>query len=90
VLLLRAHPAGQKYLTKLEKKHGSGKALTLLGQKLGRTVYSMVQRQTAFDMDTFLNGSGSGADEPNASLDHHGLSLRVVLCNACFAASLNA
>ena len=31
VLFLRANPAGQKYLTKLEKKHGSGKALTLLG-----------------------------------------------------------
>jgi transposase len=90
VLFLRANPAGQKYLTKLEKKHGSGKALTLLGQKLGRTVYSMLQRQTAFDMGTFLNGEGSGADEPNASLDNHGLSLRVVLCNACGAASLNA
>ena len=56
VLFLRANPAGQKYLTKLEKKHGSGKALTLLGQKLGRTVYYMLQRQTAFDMDKFLNG----------------------------------
>src|SRR5919108_628895 len=62
VLFLRANPAGQKYLTKLEKKHGSGKALTLLGQKLGRTVYYMLQRQTAFDMDKFLHGSGSGAD----------------------------
>ena len=90
VLFLRANPAGQKSLTKLEKKHGSGTALTLLGQKLGRTVYDMLQRQTAFDMDKFLNGEGSGADEPYASLDHHGLSLRIVLCNACVAASLNA
>jgi transposase len=56
VLFLRANPAGQKYLTKLEKKHGSGKALALLGQKLGRTVSSMLQRQTAFDMGKFLNG----------------------------------
>jgi transposase len=56
VLFLRANPAGQTYLTKLEKKHGSGKALTLLGQQLGRTVYYMLQRQTAFDMDKFLNG----------------------------------
>jgi transposase len=56
VLFLRGNPAGQKYLTKLEKKPGSGKALTLLGQKLGRTVYYMLQRQTAFDMDKFLNG----------------------------------
>jgi transposase len=56
VLFLRANPAGQTYLTQLEKKHGSGKALTLLGQKLGRTVYYMLQRQTAFDMGKFLNG----------------------------------
>jgi hypothetical protein len=27
-----------------------------LGQKLGRTVYYMLQRQTAFAMDKFLNG----------------------------------
>jgi transposase len=39
VLFLREHPAGQKSLTKLENKHGSGKALTLLAQKLGRAVY---------------------------------------------------
>jgi hypothetical protein len=50
----------------------------------------MLQRQTAFDMGKFLNGSGSGADEPNASLDNHGLSLRVVLCNVGVDASLNA
>jgi len=90
VLLLRANPAGQKSLTKREKKPGSGKALALLGQTLGRTVSYMLQRHMAFDMGKFLNGEGSGADEPNASLDNHGLSLRVVLCNACVAASLNA
>ena len=56
VLFLRANPAGQKYLTKLEKTHGSGKALTLLGQKLGRTVSYMLQRQTAFAMGKFLHG----------------------------------
>ena len=61
-LLLRAHPAGQQSLTTLEKTHGSGKALPLLGQKLGRAVYDRFQRQTAFAMGTFLNGSGSGAD----------------------------
>jgi transposase len=54
VLFLRDNPAGQKYLTRLEKKHGQGKALTLLAQKLGRAVYYMLQRQKAFDMDKFL------------------------------------
>jgi transposase len=56
VLLLRANPAGQQSLTKLEKQHGSGTALALLGQKLGRTVYDMVQRHTAFAMGKFRNG----------------------------------
>jgi len=56
VLLLRAHPAGQKSRTKREQKHGSGTAWTLLGQQLGRTVYDRFQRQTAFAMAKVLNG----------------------------------
>ena len=90
VLCLRANPAGQQSLTTLEKKHGSGNALTLLGPKLGRTVYDRLQRHTAFDRGKVLNASGSGAEEPHASLDHHGRSLRVVRCHACVAASLHA
>ena len=57
VLFLRDNPVGQKYLTKLEKKHGQGKALTLLAQKLGRAVYYMLKRQQAFDMHKFLQAS---------------------------------
>jgi transposase len=57
VLFLRDHPAGQKYLTRLEKKHGQGNALTLLAQKLGRAVYDMLKRQQAFDMPKFLQES---------------------------------
>jgi hypothetical protein len=30
VLFLRANPAGQTYLTRLEKTHGTGQALTVL------------------------------------------------------------
>ena len=33
VLCLRANPAGQTYLTRLEKKHAQGKALTVLAHK---------------------------------------------------------
>jgi transposase len=57
VLFLRDHAAGQKYLTRLAKKHGQGKALTLLAQKLGRAVYDMLKRQKAFDMHKFLHES---------------------------------
>lgn len=38
VLFLRNHPAGQKYLARIEKKHGKGKALTVLAHKLARAV----------------------------------------------------
>jgi transposase len=56
VLFLRENPAGQKSLTRLEKKHGQGKALTVLAQKLARAVYYMLKRHTAFDMPQFLQG----------------------------------
>lgn len=54
-LFLRNNPAGQKYLARLEKKHGKGKALTILAHKLGRAVYYLLKRDTAFDLDKFLN-----------------------------------
>jgi transposase len=54
VLFLRNNPAGQKYLARLEKKHGKGKALTVLAHKLARAVYYMLIRDTAFDLDKFF------------------------------------
>src|SRR5437773_11548479 len=38
----------------LEKKHGKGKALTVLAHKLARAVYYMLKRRVVFDLDTFL------------------------------------
>ena len=64
VLFLRHNPAGQKYLLRLEKQHGQGKALTVLAHKLARAVYHMLKRTTAFDMERFLRSSGRGAGEP--------------------------
>jgi transposase len=66
VLFLRNNAQGQKCLARLEKKHGKGKALTVLAHKLARAVYYMLLRDTVFEMDTFLNGSGSRAGEPAA------------------------
>jgi transposase len=56
VLFLRAKPAGQKSLGRLEKKHSKGKALTVLAHKLARAVYYMLKRDTAFEMHKFLTG----------------------------------
>jgi hypothetical protein len=57
VRFLRDHPAGQKSRTRLENKHGQGKALTLLAQQRGRAVYDMLQRQPAFAVHQFLHDS---------------------------------
>jgi hypothetical protein len=75
VLFLRANPAAQTLLARLEKKHSKGTALTILAHTLARALYDMLQRQTAFDLDPFLRGCGRGAREPDASLDSHGMNL---------------
>jgi transposase len=54
VWFLRDHPAAQKYLARLEKKHDKGKAFIILAQKLARAVYDMLKRKAAFDNDTFF------------------------------------
>ncbi|MGA8313343.1 MAG: IS110 family transposase [Terriglobales bacterium] len=54
VLFLRQNAAGQKYFAKLTRKHGKGKALTVLAHKLARAVYHMLTRQQAFEMGRFL------------------------------------
>jgi transposase len=55
VLFLRNNPVGQKYLARLERRHGKGKALTVLAHKVARAVYYMLKRDTAFDLDKFLH-----------------------------------
>ena len=55
VLFLRNNPAGQKDLARLTKKHGKGKALTVLAHKLARAAYDMLKRESVFDMDKFFN-----------------------------------
>jgi len=46
-----------------------------LAHKLARAVSYLLQRDTVFDRHKCLNGEESGAREPNAALDAHGLSL---------------
>ena len=82
VLFLRHNPVGQQSLARLEKKHGQGKALTVLAHTLARAVYDMLRRDTACDMHKFLNGERSGVSEPTASLDLSGICLRMMLWKA--------
>jgi transposase len=54
VLFLRQNQPGKEYFAKLEHKHGKGKALTVLAQKLARAVYYMLAREQAFDLKRFV------------------------------------
>jgi len=54
VLFLRKNTEGHKYFKRLEKRHGKGKALSVLAQKLGRAVYFMLNRKRAFELTKFV------------------------------------
>jgi transposase len=79
VLWVRATPAGQKYLARLEQNHGQGKAWTVRAQQCARAVYDLCHRGGAGELNPCVHGSGSGAGEPAASLGHSGGSLATVL-----------
>jgi len=44
----------KRHFARLEKKHGKGKALSILAHKLGRAVYFMMKREEAFRVDDFV------------------------------------
>jgi transposase len=54
VTFLRHTREGQQLRARLEKKHGKGKALSILAHKIGRAVYYMLARETVFSMEKFL------------------------------------
>ena len=53
VLFLRHSKEGKKLLAGIEKKHGKGKALSILAHKIGRAVFYMLSRGTVFSMEKF-------------------------------------
>ena len=57
VTFLRHNREGQRLLARLEKRHGKGKALSILAHKIGRVVYYMLSRETVFSMEKFLAAS---------------------------------
>jgi transposase len=89
-LFLRNNAAGQKYLARFEKTHDQGTALRILAHTLGRAVYDMLKRQTAFDMALFLRTSGSRAGARAVSLATQGMSLHRVCRQVLCTASVNA
>ena len=53
VLFLR-HTEGKKLIARIEKRHGKGKAISIVAHKIGRTVFYMLSRGTVFSMEKFL------------------------------------
>jgi transposase len=53
-LFLRWNAPGKKYFARIEKKHGKGRALSILAAKLGRAVYYMLLRKKPFDIPRFV------------------------------------
>jgi transposase len=54
VLFLGQNQPGKAYFAKLERKHGKGKALTVLAHKLAWAVYYLLTRAQAFDLNRFV------------------------------------
>ncbi len=55
ITLLKRQSADVKALAeRIEKKHNAARANSLLAIKLGRAVYWMLSRKTAFDINYFL------------------------------------
>jgi transposase len=53
VLFLRHAAGGQRLVAAIEKKHGKGKALSILAHKIGRAVFYMLTRGTVFSLEKF-------------------------------------
>ena len=66
VLFLRHNPEGKALRTRLERKHGKAKALSILAGKLGRAVYFLWTRQQAStSRSSWQRIDGDGAGKPN-------------------------
>ena len=53
-LMLRSFPAAKSWMQRQSKKRGAKKAHAILEAKIGRTVYHLWRKQTAFDGQKFL------------------------------------
>ena len=63
VLFLRGNKPAQRLQQQLISKYGKAKALSLIAQKLGRTVYFMLKRSVPFNATLFF---GDNARKPGA------------------------
>lgn len=55
VCFLRGNVEGQKLHARLVRKHGKGKALSILAHRLGRAVYHLLRKGETFDVKRFYS-----------------------------------
>lgn len=53
-LFMRESAQAKAFVAKHEKKHGKGKAMSILAHRLGRAVYFVIKRKDAFDVKYFF------------------------------------
>ena len=90
VLFLRNNPAGQKYLARLEKTHGKGKALTVLAHQLARAVYVYVETRRGVRSRHLSPELREGSRRACGLTGSRWASLATVLCHDAPLASTNA
>lgn len=56
-LFMRESALAKAFVAKHEKKHGKGKAMSILAHRLGRAVYFVIKRKDAFDVKYFFSGA---------------------------------
>ena len=55
VLFLRDNARGQAHLKRLTRRHGKGKALSILAARIGRATYFMLKNREDFDIERFYS-----------------------------------
>jgi len=75
---------GKTLLGQIEKKHGKGKALSILAHKIGRAVFYMLSRGTVFSMDKFRAAErGRERESQTSNSSHVGTELAEIASHAC-------
>jgi transposase len=55
VLFMAHEPLAKRFVERKARKHGKGKAISILAHKLGRAVYFILKRKEVFDIERFFS-----------------------------------
>jgi len=55
VLFMRESERAKRYVARMARKHGKGKAISILSHKLGRAVYAILRKKDSFDEKYFFS-----------------------------------